>query len=225
MQIFSEAAQDYLKTIFDLTASGQPAATTSLAVRLGVAPASVTGMVQRMAALEPPLVIYRKHQGVTLTAAGKKAALEVIRRHRLLETYLVQELGYGWDEVHEEACRLEHVISDDLEARIATTLGHPSRDPHGDPIPDEMLEMPTDSSIPLTELKPMQPAVVLRVQLEIPQFLSHLENLGVLPGAKITVLEYSSLDENRTIQINDQPPIVLGASITCHIFVTTESRS
>jgi DtxR family Mn-dependent transcriptional regulator len=223
--MYTEAAQDYLKTIFDLTASNQSAATTTLAARLRVTPASVTGMLQRMAAANPPLVVYRKHKGVTLTAAGKKAALEVIRRHRLLETYLVKELGYGWDEVHEEACRLEHVISDDLAARIASTLGNPSRDPHGDPIPDEKLVMPDDSSIPLTDLLPLQPAVVLRVQPESAPLLRHLESLRVIPGATVTVLEYSPLDENRTIKIDSMAPIVLGASITCHIFVTLEPRS
>jgi len=221
----TETVQDYLKIIFGLTESGHPAATTILAARLGVAPASVTGMIQRMAVADPPLVNYRKHQGVTLTPAGKQAALEVIRRHRLIETYLVQELGFGWDEVHEEACRLEHVISENLEARIASTLGNPSRDPHGDPIPDEMLVMPDDASVPLTDLLPMQPAVVLRVQPESPVLLRHLESLGIVPGVKVTVLDYSPLDENQTIGIDSRPPFVLGSSITNHIFVTSEIRS
>jgi len=195
----TETVQDYLKIIFGLTESGHPAATTILAARLGVAPASVTGMIQRMAVADPPLVNYRKHQGVTLTPAGKQAALEVIRR--------------------------QHVISENLEARIASTLGNPSRDPHGDPIPDEMLVMPDDASVPLTDLLPMQPAVVLRVQPESPVLLRHLESLGIVPGVKVTVLDYSPLDENQTIGIDSRPPFVLGSSITNHIFVTSEIRS
>ena len=141
--------QDYLKAIYELSARHGSASTTALAERMGVAPASVTGMIQRLAAAEPPLVVYRKYQGVTLTPEGERAALKVIRSHRLLETYLVQVLGYGWDAVHEEACRLEHVISDDFEARIAAALGEPAArparraDPHrpadharrGDPAP------------------------------------------------------------------------------------------
>jgi DtxR family transcriptional regulator, Mn-dependent transcriptional regulator len=127
--------QDYLKTIYDLTQGDAPASTTALAARLGIAPASVTGMMKKLAAANPPLVHYRKHQGVTLTETGEQAALRVIRRHRLLETYLVTTLGYSWDTVHEEACRLEHVISEEFESKIAALLGNPKRDPHGDPIP------------------------------------------------------------------------------------------
>jgi len=138
----SISTQDYLKTIYDLTRAGKPAATTALASRLGIAPASVTGMLQHLAADRPALIDYRKHHGVTLTAAGERAALEVIRHHRLLETYLVEILGYTPDEVHEEACRLEHVISEQFEARIADLLGHPTRDPHGEPIPDANLILP-----------------------------------------------------------------------------------
>lgn len=130
------SGQDYLKVIFELTAGGQSASTTALAARLGIAPASVTGMLKRMAGERPALIRYHKHQGARLTAHGERAALRVIRRHRLLETYLVQALGYSPDQVHEEACRLEHVISPQFEARIASLLGHPTHDPHGEPIPD-----------------------------------------------------------------------------------------
>jgi len=122
--------QDYLKAIYELSARQSSASTSALAERMGVTPASVTGMIQRLAAAQPPLVAYRKYQGVTLTPAGEREALKVIRSHRLLEAYLVQELGYSWDTVHEEACRLEHVISDDFERRIAEALGEPQRDPH-----------------------------------------------------------------------------------------------
>src|SRR5512137_1063069 len=118
-ETLTTSIQDYLKAIYALTGDGGEASTTALAGRLGVAPASVTGMLQKLAGLTPPLIVYRKHQGARLTPEGERAALEVLRHHRLLEAYLVESLGYSWDAVHEEACRLEHVISEDFEARIA----------------------------------------------------------------------------------------------------------
>src|SRR6202142_1880629 len=145
--LLTDSIQDYLKSIYDLTENGQPASTTSLALRLGIAPASVTGMLQKLANLKTPLVNYHKHQGAKLTNKGRRAALEVIRHHRLLESWLVQTLGYSWDEVHNEAEKLEHVISEDFETRIAAAMGDPERDPHGDLIPSANLEMPKDESI------------------------------------------------------------------------------
>jgi len=197
--ILSQATQDYLKHIFELTEAGAPASTNDLAKRLGVKPGSVTGMIQKMASSEPPLVDYLKHQGVTLTREGEQAALEVLRHHRLLESWLVQSLGYSWDEVHEEACRLEHVISEDFEARMAAALGNPERDPHGDPIPTAELVMPTDKTLPLSSLRPNQEAVIQRVIGEEPAFLRHLEELGLVPGAQIGINEYSPFDHNLTI--------------------------
>jgi DtxR family Mn-dependent transcriptional regulator len=131
----TDSIQDYLKIIYELTVSGEAASTTALAERLGIAPGSVTGMLQKLSSVRPALVSYQKYQGVTLTDAGRRAALKVIRHHRLIEAWLVQSLGYAWDEVHNEAERLEHVISEDFEMRIAAALGHPQRDPHGEPIP------------------------------------------------------------------------------------------
>ena len=215
----TQSIQDYLKHIFELTEDGNPASTNDLAARLGVKPASVTGMVQKLASTEPPLVDYQKHQGVTLTPAGERAALEVLRHHRLLETWLVQSLGYSWDEVHEEACRLEHVISDDFEARMAAALGNPSRDPHGDPIPDADLVMPSDETLPLASLRPAQKAVLLRVNDEEPAFLRHLEELGLVPGAKLEITSFSSFDNNLTVAVNGHPAAVLGPAITSKIFV------
>ena len=215
----TDSIQDYLKHIFELTENGQPASTTDLAARLGVKPASVTGMVQKLASAETPLVNYHKHQGVTLTPAGERAALEVLRHHRLLETWLVQSLGYTWDEVHEEACRLEHAISEDFEARIDAALGHPERDPHGDPIPDADLVMPSDETRPLASLRPTQQAVILRVNDEDPAFLRHLDELGLVPGAQLEIKSYSSFDNNLTITVHGQPSTVIGLAITSKIFV------
>jgi len=214
----SQSTQDYLKHIFELTEHGATASTNDLAARLGIAPASVTGMVQKLASLEPPLVNYRKHQGTTLTEEGQQAALEVIRHHRLLETWLVQSLGYTWDEVHEEACRLEHVISEAFEARIAAALGNPERDPHGDPIPTAELIMPNDEALPLSSLRPTQAAIIRRVNDENPELLRHLDELGLVPGAQLTVTAHSSFDNNLTVLVGSKAS-VLGLSITSKILI------
>jgi DtxR family transcriptional regulator, Mn-dependent transcriptional regulator len=215
----TNSIQDYLKHIYELTENGGPASTNDLATRLGIAPASVTGMVQKLAAVNPPLVNYHKHQGVTLTPEGEHAALEVLRHHRLLEAWLVQSLGYTWDEVHEEACRLEHVISEDFEARMAAALGNPSRDPHGDPIPDADLVMPSDETRPLSSLRPTQKAVILRVNDEDSALLRHLDGLGLVPGTQLEVISHSPFDNNLTVRVHDQPAVVLGLAITSKIYV------
>ena len=214
----TRSIQDYLKHIYELTECGQLASTNDLARELNVKPASVTGMIQKLASDKPALVAYQKHQGVTLTAAGKKAALEVIRHHRLLETWLVQTLGYSWDEVHEEAEKLEHVISEDFEKRIAAALGHPVRDPHGELIPTEDLKMPSDRSAPLSSLRPNQTAVIQRVDAQDPNLLRHLDTLGLTPGAKVEVTTYSEFDHNLTVKANKKT-FVLGLNITTKIFV------
>jgi len=217
--VLTQSTQDYLKHIFELTENGQAASTNDLASRLGVKPASVTGMVQKLASAEPPLVDYHKHQGVTLTHEGEQAALEVLRHHRLLESWLVQSLGYSWDEVHEEACRLEHAISEDFEARIDAALGHPERDPHGDPIPTADLVMPSDKALPLSSLRSSQQAIILRVNQKDPAFLRHLEELGLVPGAQLEVRSFSPFDNNLTVAVQGRDPAVLGLAITSKIFV------
>ena len=131
--MLSGAVQDYLKTIYKLQEQGGAVSTSALAEAMGVAAASATGMVKKLAVLK--LARHSPYQGVVLTKAGEKMALEVIRHHRLLELYLAEALGYSWDKVHEEAERLEHVISEEFEEKIFEALGRPTRDPHGDPIP------------------------------------------------------------------------------------------
>ena len=214
----TRSIQDYLKHIYELTENGESASTNALARKLKISAPSVTGMVQKMASAKPALVEYQKHQGVTLTAAGRKAALEVIRHHRLLETWLVQTLGYSWDEVHEEAEKLEHVISEDFEKRIAAALGHPVRDPHGELIPTEDLKMPSDRSAPLSSLRPNQIAAIQRVDAQDPNLLRHLDTLGLTPGAEVEVTTYSEFDHNLTVKANKKT-FVLGLNITTKIFV------
>ncbi|MEW6028412.1 MAG: metal-dependent transcriptional regulator [Chloroflexota bacterium] len=214
----SASTQDYLKRIYELTENGAPASTNDLARELNIKPASVTGMIQKLAGEKPALVEYQKHQGVTLTSDGKRAALEVIRHHRLLETWLVQTLGYSWDEVHEEAERLEHVISEDFERRIAAAMGHPVRDPHGELIPTADLQMPYDDTTPLSALRPKQTARVQCVKPPNTDLLRHLESLGLVPGAQIEVMDYSPFDHNLTIKVGLKST-VLGLNITSKIFV------
>lgn len=217
----TQKTQDYLKHIYALTEHGGAATTNDLAARLGIAPASVTGMVQRLANSTPPLVDYRKHHGVTLTPEGERVALEVIRHHRLLETYLVAMLGYSWDTVHEEACRIEHVISEEFEAKIAAALHHPTHDPHGEPIPNATLQMPADRSLPLSALRPRQKAIILRVPVSDPALLRHLASLGLIPGAEVEVVAYSPFDQNLTIVVtrDDIPSHVIGVAISSQVYV------
>lgn len=210
--------QDYLKNIYELTEDGESATTTALAGKLKISAPSVTGMVQKLATSKPPLVEYQKHQGVTLTRDGKKAALEVIRHHRLLEAWLVQTLGYSWDEVHEEAEKLEHVISEDFERRIAAAMGHPLRDPHGELIPTADLKMPTEKSTPLSALRPTHKGIVQCVKAADTELLRHLEGLGLIPGAEIEIMEYSQFDHNLTVKVGHRTT-VLGLNVTSKIYI------
>lgn len=220
-QILTHATKDYLKAIYALSRNGQ-ASTTALADALNVAPASVTGMLHRLAETHPPLIIYAKRQGATLTPEGEKAALEVIRHHRLLETYLHQSLGFPWDEVHEEAKRLEHAISEAFEARIDALLGHPAYDPHGDPIPDPDLVMPQKALIPLSTLRPPLTTTIERVDAEDGEFLRYLQAQNLVPGKQVEVRAFSPFDGNLTIAVAEIE-MVIGPAVTRHIFVREEN--
>jgi DtxR family Mn-dependent transcriptional regulator len=212
--------EDYLKTIYELTRSNERATTNQIADRMGVTPASVTNMIQKLAATDPPLLDYRKHRGVQLTPEGERVALEIIRHHRLLEMFLHQTLGYSWDEVHEEAERLEHVISEEMEERIAVSLGDPQHDPHGDPIPSRDLQMPESTDVTLSQLRPFQKAQVMRVSDSDPDLLRYLSEMGVEPAARLEILGYSNFDNNLQVQVTgEDAPVVLGARVTSQIFV------
>jgi DtxR family transcriptional regulator, Mn-dependent transcriptional regulator len=186
----SEAIDDYLKAIFQL--SGRPerqVSSTEIAVHLSITAASVTNMLQKLAAQEPPLVAYKKHHGVKLAKAGKKRALEIIRHHRLIETFLHQVLDYPWDEVHQEAERLEHFISERFEERIAAKLGHPEFDPHGHAIPALDGTLPTQDPQSLSQLRPGQSAKVASVSDTDPEMLRYLASQGIRPGVRLTLSE------------------------------------
>ena len=215
----THAVQDYLKAVYALAGEEGRASTNELAQELGVSPASVTGMIQKLAASDPPLLDYQKHRGVALTKQGRSAALRTIRHHRLIEMFLHEALGFSWDEVHEEAERLEHVISERLEERIAESLGDPSHDPHGDPIPTRDLKIPPSLNIRLSEMRPDQMAVIRRVRDTDPQLLRYLRNLGITPGAEVRAQEYSTFDENLHLKITGGNEIVLGPRVTRQVYV------
>jgi DtxR family transcriptional regulator, Mn-dependent transcriptional regulator len=189
----SEAIDDYLKAIFQLSGREErQVSSTEIAANLSITAASVTNMLQKLAAQEPPLVVYEKHYGVKLAKAGKRRALEIIRHHRLLETFLHQVLDYPWDEVHQEAERLEHFISERFEERIAAKLGHPEFDPHGHAIPAMDGSLPTkDNKEPqsLSQLRPGQSAKVSSVSDKDPEMLRYLAAQGIRPGVRLTLSE------------------------------------
>jgi DtxR family transcriptional regulator, Mn-dependent transcriptional regulator len=181
--------EDYLKAIYELLEDTGRVSTSALADRLGVAPASVTEMVQKLARMQPALVDYERHRGVALTEAGRKIALEVIRHHRLIELYLAEALGFGWHEVHAEAERLEHVISEEFEDRIAAALGNPVRDPHGDPIPTRDGDVAEPCRRALSAVNAGETVCVARVRDEDPGFLTRLTEIGLVLRAPITVVQ------------------------------------
>ena len=200
----TEAVEDLLKAVFTLQKQIDPVPTTLLAKTLNISAPSVTDMVKRLA--EPTknhaaLLDHRPYHGVRLTPLGEQVALEVIRHHRLLELYLSQALGYSWDEVHSEADRLEHVISEQLEARIAAVLGNPLLDPHGDPIPAPDGTITVDPLARLAELTAGQPAIVSRITDQSPEVLRYLSDLGLIPGAMLLVTEKSPLGDTVTVLI------------------------
>lgn len=216
----TQSIEDYLKAIYELTVDEGRASTTDLANYLQVTPASVTGMIKKLAKTDPPLVEYQKHHGVLLTDEGRKIALETIRHHRLLELFLHQMLDYTWDEVDEEADQLEHVISEKFEEKIAKALGHPDFDPHGDPIPGKDLSLPHTATTPLSDLRAGQVAEIKRVRDTDSELLRYLNNLGVVPGSQVTIKDYSEFDGNSHLQIRGKSDVVvLGPKVTDQIFV------
>jgi DtxR family transcriptional regulator, Mn-dependent transcriptional regulator len=195
----TEAIQDYVKEIYKLEASGLRATTSALAERLEVSPPSVTSMLKKLATLG--LVEHQRYHGATLTAAGERVALEVIRHHRLLEQYLVKTLGLPIDAVHAEADRLEHALSEELEAHIDRTLGFPTSDPHGDPIPGPDLTITPTKATPLAALEPGAKVTVSRVPDGDGELLRYLTSLKLTPGTRLEVRESAPFDGPVTVRV------------------------
>jgi DtxR family transcriptional regulator, Mn-dependent transcriptional regulator len=195
----SDATQDYLKEIHKLRLEGRKATTSAIAERLGVRPPSATAMVKKLAALG--LAEHAPYRGVELTPAGERVALEVIRHHRLLEQYLAQALGLSLDEVHIEADRLEHVLSEELEARIDRSLGFPTHDPHGDPIPDRKLKLDRSKLRTLASLDPGDEATIRRVPSDDDDLLRYLKTLALVPGRKVKLRSAAPFGGPLTVRV------------------------
>ncbi|MGW8264830.1 MAG: metal-dependent transcriptional regulator [Longimicrobiales bacterium] len=198
----SRSVEDYLKAIYSLCESGAVATTSSVAEALEVQPASVTGMVKRLA--ESGFLEHVPYRGVQLTDAGIREALRILRRHRILETYLAERLGFRWEDVHQEAERLEHAASDELIERMAAALDNPSHDPHGAPIPTSAGEIETTDSLTLGELSPGVRAQVRAVRDDRAEGLKVAEAAGLLPGAGVMVLGRDP--RNRALRVEVGPP-------------------
>jgi len=213
-----QALEDYLKTIYVLEQEHSPVTTSAIAEARKVMPASVTSMIKRLDSLG--MVDYRKHRGVLLTDKGKSIALEVIRHHRLLELYLAEALGFGWDEVHEEADRLEHVVSGKMAERIAEALGNPEFDPHGDPIPTRHGKMAESPARPLAAVEIGESCRVTRVPSDYDQeLLRHIGSLGLTPGAEVTVVDKALFDDPITLLV-DGVKQRIGATVAAAVLVT-----
>lgn len=184
----SQAEQDYLKAIYHLgkRAEGGRVTTATLAERLGLSAASVTNMVKKLS--ERGFATHSPYHGVALTPTGERTALEVLRHHRLLETYLSTRLGVPWEQVHAEADRLEHALSEELEARIAADLGEPTNDPHGAPIPTKEGVIVAPPTLRLAAVIPGCTVLVAEVEDEDEELLRYLADLGLVPGARVEVL-------------------------------------
>lgn len=215
--MISRAMEDYLKAIYLLAGDGEKVSTSRLAQRMSCSAASVTNMVQKLSELK--LVRYRPYQGVKLTQAGRKVALEVVRHHRLLELYLAEVLGYTWDKVHDEAEELEHVISEEFEERIDAALGFPTRDPHGHPIPSKDGLLPADSNRCLWEVPGGEQVRVSRVSDQDPEALRYLASIGVYPEVRLHVIEKAPFNGPVEVRI-DQARHSLSEELARKIFVT-----
>jgi DtxR family transcriptional regulator, Mn-dependent transcriptional regulator len=205
----SSAVEDYAKAIYALQRRGsEPVTTNALAERLGVTPGSASGMVKRLGELG--LAEHRPYHGVTLTDQGRRVALEVMRHHRLLELYLVENLGVPWDRVHDEAEVLEHVLSDQLEDLIAAKLGDPTHDPHGDPIPTRELTIEEGASDSLQTLSPGDRGTFTRVSDSDPEMLRFLAERGIAPGDELEVIDKQPFDGPLFVRFGDHVHVLGG---------------
>ena len=214
----SASVEDYVKAIWEVAGSGA-ASTKDVAERLTIAPPSVTNMFVRLQ--EMGLVEYERYRGASLTRAGREEALRLIRRHRLIETFLLEHLGYSWREVHEEAERLEHAVSDGFTERLAEFLGHPGQDPHGDPIPAADGSLAPDDSFPLGEATAGQRVRISKVG-DDPSTLEYLGDHGLVPGRLLSVREVRDLDGVITVEDEDGESHALGAPLARAVFVRSE---
>jgi len=214
----TRSVEDYLKAIYRLSPEGRPASTSDIAHLLELSPASVSGMVKRLS--EQGLLEHAPYKGVQLTVEGRRAALRMVRRHRLIEAYLVAFLGYSWDTVHDEAERLEHAVSDTLVERMAAVLGNPTSDPHGDPIPGADGSIQEPAWVPLSEVAPGETLELGRVDESQPDRLRYIASIGLTPGAVVSVVERQPFQGPITILVDGQTHVIgheLGQVLFCAV--------
>jgi DtxR family Mn-dependent transcriptional regulator len=221
----SSSVGDYLKAIWELSEEGAAegaASTTGVAERLSFSAASVSNMFGRLR--EMGLAEYERYHGATLTEEGRAEALRLLRRHRLIETFLVECLGYSWENVHEQAESMEHLVTDDFTERLAAFLGHPAQDPHGDPIPTADGTLEADDSFPLTEATPGQRVRIYRVGDEKPARLAYLEELGLTPGRLLEVRDVRAIDGVVIVEDEAAETHTIGGPLAGSVFVWSASE-
>jgi DtxR family transcriptional regulator, Mn-dependent transcriptional regulator len=217
----SARVEDYTKAIYAIESREGSASTNALAERLGVRAPTVTAMLKHLNALG--LVVYERYRGVRLTESGRNVALEVLRHHRLLELYLAESLGLGWDQVHAEAEVLEHVLSEELEEVIAVKLGDPTLDPHGDPIPTRELAIASAAGESLYALEAGAQGTFIRVSDSDPEMLRFLAGHGIGPGARFEVIDKQPFEGPVFVRFGDEVH-VLGATLARAMRVTVEQK-
>jgi DtxR family Mn-dependent transcriptional regulator len=216
----SGPVEDYLKAIYDLELTGTPASTTDIADRLAISPASVSGMVRRLA--DQGLITHEPYRGVRLTGDGRRAALRTLRRHRILECYLTGVLGYPWDRVHAEAERLEHAASEELVELMAAALGDPKQDPHGAPIPTRDGRVEEAALRTLADASAGEQVRVRRVHDKEPERLRYLAELGIRPGSLVRILDKAPFDGPITAWVEDSgsgATRAVGVALAAQVYV------
>lgn len=219
MEKLSPPIEDYLKTIYLLREREGTATTTAIAAALEVTPASVTGMIKKLAELK--LVRHTPYQGVELTKSGEKIALEMVRHHRLLELFLMEALGYTWDEVHAEAHMLEHVISEEFEERMAARLGYPTVDPHGDPIPTKDGTVAAVKEHALLAMQPGESAQITHLSDTNSEMLRYAATLGLTPSTRLTLIQAEPFGGSLRVKIGKAEKSI-GRELAAQIFVSSK---
>ncbi|MFA5867907.1 MAG: metal-dependent transcriptional regulator [Actinomycetota bacterium] len=212
--------EEYLEALFHLQEEGKAVSTKALAEKLSLKPASVSEMVKKLAALK--LVRHKPYRGVTLTKNGQKAAASLVRRHRLSERFLADMLGVPWDELHDEACKFEHVISDKVEEKLLEALGDPETCPHGNPIPTADGKVSEQAAVPLSRFGPGESGVIAKITEEKPEFLQYLASLGMLPDVSVQVQEVAPFGGPIIIKIRCGS-YAIGRDIAGHIYLKPSS--
>jgi DtxR family transcriptional regulator, Mn-dependent transcriptional regulator len=217
--MLSFTEENYLKAIYHLSENGKlEVSTNAIAEALSTRPASVSDMLGKLG--NKKVINYTKYKGVTITEKGRKLALQVVRKHRLWEVFLVEKLKFHWDEVHEIAEQLEHIQSPVLIERLDEFLGYPAFDPHGDPIPDSNGEMKAKQKIQLADMELGKQGSVVGLKETSPVFLQYLDKIGVYIGARVKVLERMAFDLSEEIQIDSKKTVIISNEVAKNIFVT-----